>query len=125
MLACRQKTDANTADDCCLENLAHFELRFVKDLGTSPGYAYFMPTSPLLPNLAMSTKTRVKRPRKQGQARKTPFASQSFCKSNVGTDFAFTSYSPHLAASMAPGERQRKTFLIRGLAVEIHNFHKI
>jgi len=111
MLACRQKTDANTADDCCLENLAHFELRFVKDLGTSPGYAYFMPTSPLLPNLAMSTKT--------------PFASQSFCKSNVGTDFAFTSYSPHLAASMAPGERQRKTFLIRGLAVEIHNFHKI
>jgi hypothetical protein len=103
MLACRQKTDANTADRCYLENLAHFELRFVKSFGTSPQHAYFMPTSQLLPNLAMSPKTRVKRPRKQGQARKAPFASHSFCKSNVGTDFAFTSYDPHLAAWMALG----------------------
>jgi hypothetical protein len=103
MLACRQKTDASTADRCYLENLAHFELRFVKNFGTTPEYAYFMPVSPLLPNLAMSTKTRVKRPIKQGQARKVPFASHSFYKSNVGTDFAFISYDPHLAALMALG----------------------
>jgi len=44
VLACCQKTDAKAANHGCLENLAHFELRFVKNLGTSSRYAFFMQT---------------------------------------------------------------------------------
>jgi hypothetical protein len=58
MLACCQKTDAKAADRGCLENLAHCELRFVKNLGTWHKYAFFMPTSSLLPRPAMPPKPR-------------------------------------------------------------------
>jgi len=120
MLTCCQKTDAKAADRGCLENLAHFELRFVKNLGTLPKYAFFMPTSSLLLRPAMTPKTNEKCP----TADKPHPQPQQTVNHMIGMDFAFTHYSPYLAAVMASRQGQRKVFLIRGLAVETHNVHK-
>jgi len=103
MLACCQKPDAKAADHGCLENLAHFELRFVKNLGTSPKYAFFVPTSSRSPHPAVPLSIRDKtRPIQARQAKHHPHHKLS-ANHMIGMNFAFTSYSPHLAASMAFG----------------------
>jgi hypothetical protein len=120
MLACCQKPDAKAVDRDCLENLAHFELRFVKNLGTLPKYAFFMPTSSLLPRPAMPSKKSEKCP----TANKSHPQHQRTVNHMIGMNFAFTHYSPYLAAVMASRQGQKKVFLIRGLVVETHNVHK-
>ena len=86
MLACCQKPDAKAADHGCLENLAHFELRFVKNLGTSPNYAFFVPTVTIAaPCRAAINKGQ--NPTNSGQASKTPSTSQAFGKSHDWHEF--------------------------------------
>ena len=100
MLARCQKTNTKAADHGCLENLAHFELRFVKNLGTSGKYAFFMPSSSLLPDPLMLSK-KGQKPKLKVQANKPHLQQKLSANPMIGTDFAFTRYNPQLAAVMA------------------------